>query len=916
MTIAWTMGIGSAPLAWVLDVSAKSAMVLAAALLATRWRRTSAATRHAVLCASVVAALGVPVVRTVLPAWKVALLPAADDVATEVVTASVPTDGSIASTVEAASAGTNPVSAVPSSESPANAEEPGQAIVERAEPFVVHAESPLPLPSAVFLVWMIGAACVLAPWLLGWMRLRRLWDKALPPEGEWRDAWQRMAPRRRPLELRVSQLTDVPMTWGLRRPVVLVPVASVWTPAQRRAALQHELAHVDRWDALWQSLSRLLLATSWFNPLVWMTDAALRAESERACDDAVLRSGARASEYAQQLVDVLRTVPRKRVPGAVAMTMARRSGIARRLRALLDAGERRTELSSTFRTVIVALTGVIAVPIARVQPVPATRGIGPSIGATTGAPRGGFMLDSSNSPSGAASLNGAAPSAPMATSALAEVPESTKEAPSRAPLELRGLNGDGLALAVVPGSDRLGTDDLRSTSIARLLSALVSPERQSVDCLGSRASSQGSSVSIESNDHRRSMRVKWSDEACRVTFDVEGDLRLNEDATDVVGLSRGGSLELNVKDGKASRRVTMDESNGSIQRSYWVDGEKKPWDADAAAWFARALVALDRRSAFAADQRVPALLRQGGVDAVLAEAEQMSSGYAARIYYAKLFKLQPLTTAQIQRVLARAAQRIDSDYERAELLLAVAKLDNFGANAYVAFADAAAGIKSDYEKRRALTALLSKPNVSAAAAKQMLAAAQDMKSDYELAELLIGIASRYAISDDTRPLYLSALGSLNSDYEHRRVLDTIVKAGGLNAAVTRALLADAARMHSDYELAEFLTGIAASGTLDSSNADQFFQTLQSVHGDYEFHRVLSAVLKRDDADKDLLRKVLEAAGHLSSDYERASLLVEVAATGPFDDATRAAYDRAAEGIKSEYEYGRAMMAVRRTKTRL
>src|SRR4029079_17484665 len=97
------------------------------------------------------------------------------------------------------------------------------------------------------------------------------------------------------------------------------------------------------------------------------------------------------------------------------------------------------------------------------------------------------------------------------------------------------------------------------------------------------------------------------------------------------------------------------------------------------------------------------------------EIELMYSDYAQRLYYTKLFKLQPLTVAQIRRVLNHVGSSLTSDYERAELLLAIAKLDVFREEAYVDFANAASGIKSDYEKRRALGALLGEKNLKPAA---------------------------------------------------------------------------------------------------------------------------------------------------------------------------------------------------------
>ena len=167
---------------------------------------------------------------------------------------------------------------------------------------------------------------------------------------------------------------------------------------------------------------------------------------------------------------------------------------------------------------------------------------------------------------------------------------------------------------------------------------------------------------------------------------------------------------------------------------------------------------------------MPALLERGGVDAVLQESRSSRSDYARRRYYTKLLSMRQLDRAQVKRVVEQAGADMSSDYELAELLVALSKLDAFGDDSHAAFVAAATKIDSDYERRRALNALLQRDRLAPATVQALLDAASTIKSDYELAELLIDVSKRYAINDQTRPTYIKALGSVKSDYEHRRVL--------------------------------------------------------------------------------------------------------------------------------------------------
>jgi hypothetical protein len=411
--------------------------------------------------------------------------------------------------------------------------------------------------------------------------------------------------------------------------------------------------------------------------------------------------------------------------------------------------------------------------------------------------------------------------------------------------------------------------------------------------------------------------VLWSQGDCEYDLNARGDIKFNRDVTDIESISSGGSFSLEEHVGAETRRIVVrPKDDGSLERTYTVNGSRAEYDAAAKAWFARTLIVLDRQTAFAVDQRVPAILEKGGVDAVLQEITYVATDYARRRYYTKLLSMRQLDHAQVRRVVDQAGASMSSDYELAELLVAVSKLDAFSDDSHASFVAAAKKINSDYEKRRALTALLQRDRLAPATVEALLEAASSIKSDYELAELLVDVSKKYAVNDQTRPTYVKALGSIESDYEHHRVLSAVMAGGGVSSAVGRTMLDDARRMKSDYELAEFLIGFAKQGGLDASTSDAYFAAADKIKSDYEHHRALTPLLNREVLkSSDLAKAVLASAAKIDSDYECASLLVEFANAIVVDDELRPAFEKAANTIQSEYDYGRAMSAVRRRATR-
>ena len=66
-----------------------------------------------------------------------------------------------------------------------------------------------------------------------------------------------------------------PVTWGIVRPIILVPAGFEALPAESRdAVIRHELAHIQVHDFLMRCLAEIARALIWFQPLVWIVHAA------------------------------------------------------------------------------------------------------------------------------------------------------------------------------------------------------------------------------------------------------------------------------------------------------------------------------------------------------------------------------------------------------------------------------------------------------------------------------------------------------------------------------------------------------------------------------------------------------------------------------------------------------------------
>ena len=217
---------------------------------------------------------------------------------------------------------------------------------------VVRPARTLPISAMLFGIWLAGIGVVAVVGFAAAYRIGRFRRNSVEhafssldlPELSARIGAQRC------WKLRVSSMPEpqAAMTWGVLRPVILLPKASLtWTVDRLEAVLLHELAHVRRNDSLSQWLTLAVCALYWFHPAVWRSVRAMRAEAELAADDAVLLSGVKPSDYAAVLLRFAAELGQRSAPLAYAgVSFMRQSRITTRIESILNLDQRERKVTS------------------------------------------------------------------------------------------------------------------------------------------------------------------------------------------------------------------------------------------------------------------------------------------------------------------------------------------------------------------------------------------------------------------------------------------------------------------------------------------------------------------------------------------------------------------------------------------
>ena len=228
--------------------------------------------------------------------------------------------------------------------------------------------------SIVFLVWAAVLLVIAASLGFATLAVRRIVNRARPLDSQdWlTPLWEvsdRLALDEPPRLLR-SEDAKMPFACGVFNATIVLPAeCDSWSLDRRRAVLLHELAHVRRHDLVGHTLGRLACAVYWFHPLVWTAAKQLRSESERACDDLALACGARATDYAEHLLDIVTSVRRDSTP-SVALAMARRKEFEGRMLAILDPELRHSSPSRKQSAALIGSLALISIVVGAAAPAP------------------------------------------------------------------------------------------------------------------------------------------------------------------------------------------------------------------------------------------------------------------------------------------------------------------------------------------------------------------------------------------------------------------------------------------------------------------------------------------------------------------------------------------------------------------
>ncbi|HVW94595.1 MAG TPA: M56 family metallopeptidase [Mucilaginibacter sp.] len=158
----------------------------------------------------------------------------------------------------------------------------------------------------VCVIYFTGLTINFAKLAMEWAKVRQI-KRSVLPAGRMQEFFNNISKKlsiTKTVELKFTELIDVPCVIGYFKPIVLLPVTicTRLSADEVEAILLHELSHIKRNDYLINLLQQLITVLLFFNPFTLLINRIINQERENGCDDMVVEKTGEPLIYAQALI--------------------------------------------------------------------------------------------------------------------------------------------------------------------------------------------------------------------------------------------------------------------------------------------------------------------------------------------------------------------------------------------------------------------------------------------------------------------------------------------------------------------------------------------------------------------------------------------------------------------------------------
>jgi hypothetical protein len=298
--------------------------------------------------------------------------------------------------------------------------------------------------------------------------------------------------------------------------------------------------------------------------------------------------------------------------------------------------------------------------------------------------------------------------------------------------------------------------------------------------------------------------ISMHNDSTSVRIEYSGTVTLNEDETALQSISPNGYINYMVNGKKA---VAQSDAKGAVTYILSKDGKSlNAQDAEGKQFLAATIRDLNSYGLNLA-QRIDALYKKGGSDAVLTETDNVKTDDLKRTCIEYLFAKETLSASELNAIAGKVSSSIEDDFVKKDLFIKYSTQFLKNPETIPAYLDAIAQMQTSLPKAQALKAIIAQP-LSPEIFALVLKTAATIRSDYEKAgvlkqladtngrteedwialigesakigataektDVLVHIGQKAPQTENVKAAYMKAANTITATPEHDRVVKTFV----------------------------------------------------------------------------------------------------------------------------------------------
>ena len=408
-----------------------------------------------------------------------------------------------------------------------------------------------------------------------------------------------------------------------------------------------------------------------------------------------------------------------------------------------------------------------------------------------------------------------------------------------------------------------------------------------------------------------STRVKYKSKTNNFDIEYKGDITISNDDKDIIGISKGGYIEIRKSSFGNRRRIVIEaNSNGQLTKSYYVGRSEKNYNSEGKAWLSEILPEVVRTTTIGAESRVQRFYSKGGASGVLTEISNIKSDYVKSTYF-KLLIRNKLTTNELVSTIQKAGVEIKSDHYLSGILQENQKAFLANDKTVAAYIQATKTIQSDHYMTNVLKKVINDASINDDQMGSLLEISKDVKSDHYMTQILKEIMDKRTINAKNTVRIIELSKDIQSDHYKTVVLKKVIDKKSLPSDAYTAYMKTLEDVRSDHYSTEVIKKLLDSKFDGKTSSLSSLLDLvdQNISSDHYTMTIFKKLAKQRLSD-DQLVVTLNAAKTIRSDhYLSQTLLAFSSSVNRASEKVKQAYKNTAKTINSDSYYGKAIKAL-------